>query len=124
MQAGRKFILDVDQNCETTASHVMQVLVSAGFYVIQSFDLHSAIEANSQCLCLKDICTCQMIVLLVYPKNCPPASLILDNYGLNTTISLALDASQSTPLYWTTKICNSLEEAFIPNKVCHNQQSD
>lgn len=117
MQAGRKFILDVDQNCEATTAQVMKILASAGFYVIQSFDLHSAIEAHSQCFCSENTCTCQMIILLVYPKNCPPASVILDNDGLNTTISLVLDAAQSTPLYWTTKICNSLEEAFTPNKV-------
>lgn len=117
MQAGRKIILDVDQNCEITASQVMQVLISAGYYVIQSFDLHSAIETHLQCLCPDNTCTCQMIVLLVYPKNCSPASLILDNTGLNTTISLALDASQSIPFYWITKICNLLEETFIANKV-------
>jgi hypothetical protein len=62
MQAGRKLILDVDQNCETTASHIMQILVSAGYNVIKSFDLYSAIETHSQCLCSEDICTCQMIV--------------------------------------------------------------
>ncbi len=116
MQAGRKLILDVDQNCETTASQVMQILESAGYYVIQSFDLHSAIKAQRQCLCAEDTCTCQMIVLLVYPKNCPPTSLILENNGLITTISLVLDTTQLTPIYWTSKICNSLEEAFIPNK--------
>jgi hypothetical protein len=117
MQAGRKLILDVDQNCETTASQVMQVFVSAGYCVIKSFDLHSAIETHSQCLCPEDICPCQMIVLLVYPKNYPPASLILDSDGLKTTISLVLDASQSIPLYWNTEICNLLEESIIQNKV-------
>jgi hypothetical protein len=113
MQAGRKSIFSLVLNCETAASQVKQTLVSEGYDVIQSFNFHSAIKTSPQCLCAEDPCFYQMIVLLVYPRNCPPISLILYGNELNTTVSLTLDASHPTLPYWITKISDALAEAFM-----------
>ena len=72
MNAGSQPILVVNQACGCTVTQVTEQFKSAGYAVVQSFDLLSAIDArHSKCIC-------QMVVLLVYGKDGPPVTIILD----------------------------------------------
>ncbi len=116
MQAGRQLILNLDIDCETAASLIKELLKSSGYFVFQSFDLHSVINGHQQCLCAEGSCNCQMIILLVYPRSRPPATLILDGGAANTSVALALNTSQPILPYWITRISDLLMQALTSGK--------
>lgn len=88
MNAGKQPILVVNQACDCTVAQVTEQFKSAGYAVVQSFDLLSAMDARTQC-------TCQMIILLVYGKDGPPATVILDGNDVSTSIFLENEPERS-----------------------------
>src|SRR6266540_2239663 len=84
--------LALDQTCEQVQAWVYGKLTSAGFRVVQTFDLHIARLAHPDCPCPHhgtDECNCQLVVLLVYGKQEDPATLVLHGQDGKTWISLA-----------------------------------
>lgn len=88
MNAGKQPILVVNQACKCTVAQVTELFRSAGYAVVQSFDLLSAIDARTRCIC-------QMVVLLVYGKDGPPATVILDGNDISTSIFLENEPERS-----------------------------
>lgn len=84
MYSGKQPLLVLNQGCNCTADQVSDHLDAAGFSVVRSFDLISAQQGSSNC-------DCQMIILLVYGQDGPPASLIFDGTQFNTSIFLEND---------------------------------
>jgi hypothetical protein len=89
MNAGKQPIFVIEQECNCTAAQATDQLISAGFSVVKSFDLDSAISSRSNC-------GCQMVVLLVYSYSGPPATLILDGSVTHTSIYLENDPDRSS----------------------------
>lgn len=81
-------IFTVPQACQTTLHQVEDTLRSAGYTVLQSFDLQTAMGNRTPCACGKQPCTCQMAVLLVYAQDGPPATLIFDRNPSKTSLAL------------------------------------
>ncbi len=85
--------LVLDQPCDQVLTLVNQQLTSAGFRVVQTFDLQVARLAHADCPCPHhgtDQCNCQMIVLLVYRKQQDdPATLVIHGQDGKTWLSLA-----------------------------------
>lgn len=55
-------------------------LEQAGYQVMRTFDLHAARLAHLDCPCPHhgtEQCTCQMVVLLVYQGDSPPATMVI-----------------------------------------------
>jgi len=88
MKSGKQPILILDQDCRYSVIKVTDQLNAAGFTVVQSFDLQSALAKYHDCLC-------QMIVLLAYFQDGPPATLILNGNHLGTSIFLENDPEGS-----------------------------
>ena len=95
MNAGRQPILVVNQACSCTVTQVTDQLSMAGYAVVQSFNLLSALAKHSKCLC-------QMVVLLVYGQDGPPATIILDGDDLSTSIFLENEPERSSRARLTT----------------------
>ena len=85
--------LALDQNCEHVQAWVKRQLTSAGFRVVETFDLQDARLAHSDCPCPHhgtDRCNCQMLVLLVYQKKQEKtATLVIHGQDDKTWLSLA-----------------------------------
>jgi hypothetical protein len=91
-------ILTLGQSAETTVAWIVQRLMSSGFQVEQTFDLHAARMSQVDCPCPnhgKSDCTCQMVVLLVHGQETQTRTIVV--YGLDgeTCISLLDMAGQS-----------------------------
>ena len=68
MNAGKQPILVVNQACGCTVTQVTEQFKSAGYAVVQSFDLLSAMDTRTRCIC-------QLVVLLIYGKDGPPGEV-------------------------------------------------
>jgi hypothetical protein len=89
MNAGKQPILVLNQNCSCTVTHVTDQLNAAGYSVVRSFDLFSALARSSKCIC-------KIVFLLVYGQDGPPSTLILDGNDLSTSVFLENDAERSS----------------------------
>lgn len=106
MNTGRQPILVVNQACSCTVTQVTYQLSTAGYAVVQSFNLLSALAKHSKCLC-------QIVVLLVYEQDGPPATIILDGDDLSTSIFLENEPGHSSRARFTT-LLSSIAETVDP----------
>ena len=79
----------MEQECNCTAAQATDQLVSAGYSVVKSFDLDTALSSQTNC-------GCQLVVLLVYNHSGPPATLILDGSVTHTSIYIENDPDRSS----------------------------
>lgn len=89
--------LALDQPCDQVLTLVNQQLTSAGFRVVQTFDLQVARLAHPDCPCPQHgtaDCNCQMIVLLIYQKKSDPVTLVIHGQDGKTWLSLAIPADR------------------------------
>lgn len=93
MNAGNQPLLVLPEPLDSVEMQVSSVLRSAGYLLIKSFDLHTATRTCKDCECTT-LCDCQMIVLLVYPPQGPPITLILDGNEFETALYLVNDSCQ------------------------------
>ena len=104
----------LDQPCDQVLTLVNQQLTSAGFRVVQTFDLQVARLAHPDCPCPHhgtNDCNCQMVVLLVYRKQDDPATLVIHGQDGRTWVSLAGPASKRANQHLETAI----RRAIIPH---------
>lgn len=103
--------LSVDRSCEETLQWLSQRLSRAGFRTLQTFDLHDARFAVTDCACPHhgtDQCDCQMVVVLIYGKAEEPATLMLHGNDGQTWLSLV-----DTPLqHPDPSLQSSIEQAL------------
>lgn len=84
-------ILTLQTDSQTAIEQSMRQLELAGLQVVRSFDLKVARAAHVGCTCPHhgtEQCDCQMVVLLVYGQDGPPATLVVHGYDGQTEISL------------------------------------
>lgn len=78
---GKKPLAIIEIQCSFLRTPLTNALEKAGLWVLQSFDLKSSQALQENCSCASHItheCTCELVVLLVYPKVGNPATLVLD----------------------------------------------
>jgi hypothetical protein len=84
--------LALNQCCEQVQAWVNEILTSAGFRIVPTFDLQIARLAHPKCHCPHhgtDQCNCQLVILLVYGKQEDPATLVIHGQDGKAWISLA-----------------------------------
>lgn len=70
----------LNKACDEAALWVVRRLEQTGFHVVRTFDLQAARSAHLDCPCPYHgtaQCTCQMVVVLVYHGNRPPATMVI-----------------------------------------------
>ena len=122
--------LALDQTCEQVQGWVNQQLTDAGFRVVQTFDLHVACLAHSDCPCPHhgtDDCNCQMVVLLVYQMKGDPVTLVVHGQDDRTWLSLANPTGQNTNHHLEMLVRRALTprmpHALEPSEVPYETQS-
>lgn len=88
--------LTLDQTCVQVQMWVDQQLTGTGFRVVQTFDLQVARMGHPSCTCPNhgtDACNCQMLVLLIYPQNGEPATLIIHGQEDKSWLSITIPES-------------------------------
>ena len=100
MNTDNQPLVSTQQDCNSVVAQVTAALKSTGYFVMQSFDLHSAMTDHGGCNCDPDSCTCQMVVLLVYAQKGPPVTLIFDSNHSQTFVYLVNSPSHSALPGW------------------------
>ena len=92
--------LILEQACEEAIEWVTRRIGYAGLQVVRTFDLHDtrsqAGATFASCPCPyhdTEQCDCQMVVLLVYSRDCQPVSLVAHGHHGQTWFSV-VDTSQ------------------------------
>jgi len=114
MNAGNQPLVSIQQDCDSVVAQVTTALKSAGYFVMQSFDLHSAMKPHSSCACAQDACSCQMVVLLVYAQDGPPATLIFDSDEIRTFVYLVNSPTHTAQPVWTGRLIHLLPDTLFP----------
>jgi hypothetical protein len=111
--------LVLDQTCGQVQVWANQQLTSAGFRVVQTFDLQVARLAHPDCTCPNhgtEDCNCQMVVLLVYPKKGAPATLVIHGQEDKSWLSLSVPEGRRFNQRFETAILRTLRPKF-PNMI-------
>ena len=95
MNAGNQPLTIMHMDCNSAVLQATTTLRSAGYLVLKSFDLHSAIPTPNSCHCDPGFCTCQMVVLMIYAHEGPPVVLTFDSDGSQTLVNLVNNPQQS-----------------------------
>jgi hypothetical protein len=115
MNAGNQPLVYIQKDCATVVAQVTSALKIAGYFVMQSFDLHSAMKAHSDCVCAKDSCSCRMVIILVYTQDGPPATLIFDSDETQTIIYLVYSPTTIAQPVWIGKLTHLLPDTLFPS---------
>lgn len=99
--------LVLDQTCDQVLTWVREKLTGADFRVVQTFNLQVARLAHPECPCPHhgtDDCSCQMVVLLVYPKQDDPATLVIHGQERRSWVSVAGPVGKHSNQHFETSI--------------------
>jgi len=106
-------ILTLQADSQTAIEQSMQRLNLAGLQVVRSFDLKAARAAHVGCTCPHhgtDQCDCQMVVLLVYAQDGPPATLVVHGHDGKTQFAL-VDTPEQRP---APELVDTIVQAILP----------
>ena len=102
----------MQQDCDSAVTQVTTALQSGGFSVLQSFDLQSAMKSSTACGGNQDSSARQMVVLLVYAPEGPPATLIFDSNRCQTHVHLGSGPAQPVHPAWIKRLSQLLPVTF------------
>ena len=83
--------LILEQPCGDAIDWVARQIDRAGLRVVRTFDLQVARQTQTSCPCPHhgtEQCDCQMVILLVYARECQPISIIAHGYNGQTWFSV------------------------------------
>jgi hypothetical protein len=106
-------IITLQADSQTAIEQSMQRLNLAGLQVMRSFDLRVARAAHVGCNCPHhgtDQCDCQMVVLLVYDQDSPPATLVVHGHDGETQFAL-VDTPEQHP---APELINTIVHSITP----------
>ena len=106
-------ILTLQTDSQSAIEQSMRQLELAGLQVLRSFDLKVARATHVGCTCPHhgtDQCDCQMVVLLVYGQDEPPATLVIHGHDGQTQIAL-VDTPYQHP---TSHLVETILQAVVP----------
>ena len=114
MNAGNQPFINVKQDCDYVVAQVTAALKSAGYFVMQSFDLRTVMQHDSGCVCAQSSCSCQMIVLLVYAQDCSPATLLFASQANVTSVYIVDGPTNTAQPVWTGRLTQLLPDTLFP----------
>ncbi len=114
MNTGSQPLIVMYQDCESTVAQVTTALQSTGYFVQQSFNLRTALNGPSGCANDQDECICQMVILLVYAQEGPPATLVFDSNPSQTLLSLVTGSTQLAHPSLIGKLTQLLPNKLFP----------
>jgi hypothetical protein len=117
MHAGIQPLFVMQQDCDSVVANVSAALKSAGYFVLQSFNLQSSMTAQASCSCGQDSCTCQMVVLLIYAEEGPPVTLIFDSNQTQTSLYLVNSPNQPLQHGWNEKLFQLIPKTILSTGV-------
>ena len=91
MNQGKSPLFTLQQECCRVEQVLIHSFDSAGIRFIRSFDLKTTQAKSKSFDCPyhgTSPCTCQLVIILVYPNNCCPLRLILEGRDAETHIYL------------------------------------
>ena len=97
---GRKPLQIARVRCSRLVEPVERALIGEGLWAFESFDLRSVRALHEGCSCPHHgsaECTCEMVVLLVYPAAGDPVSLVLDGRDGQTCVFIAAETAGAPP---------------------------
>jgi hypothetical protein len=114
-------IVTLQTESQAAIEQSIRQLDLAGLQVVRSFDLKVARSAHLECTCPNhgtDLCDCQLVVLLVYGQDGPPATLVVHGHDGQTHIAL-VDTTRQCPspqlvsaimraIHSTSKLCQKI----------------
>lgn len=103
-------------DCDEVISQVTQQLITAGYTVLESFDLHSVRAAHSDCTCPHhgtEKCNCQFVVLLVYGNDANPITLTIHSCDQQTELSIVDTPGQQESMQLKTSIQQAIEPSYF-----------
>lgn len=99
--------LTLNQAWSDVSAWVTHQLSNSGLWLIQTFNLQAARQAQIDCTCPhhgKSECNCQILVLLVYRHTGNPITLMIHGYDSITWLSLVDIPGQRADPYFETLI--------------------
>lgn len=84
-------LLNLSTGWQSAISWAIRRLKRAGLQAVRSFDLQVARSAHLDCSCPHhgtELCDCQMVVILVYDQQNPPATLVAHSHDRQTQFTL------------------------------------
>jgi hypothetical protein len=106
-------IIPLQTDSQSAIEQLLRKLNLAGLQVVRSFDLKVARAAHVGCSCPHhgtEQCDCQMVVLLVYDQDGPPATLVIHGYDGQTQIAL-VDTSEQRP---ASQLVEEIVQIILP----------
>jgi hypothetical protein len=106
-------ILTLQSDSHMAIEGSIRRLERSGLQVMRSFDLKVARAAHVGCTCPNhgtDQCDCQLVVLLVYAQDGPPATLVVHGHDGQTQIAL-VDTPEQSP---APQLVNAIRQAILP----------
>lgn len=98
---GKPPTLIVKARCSQYLAPLKKELSDAGYWAIQSFDLQNTRALHEEgCTCTyhdTGHCTCEMVVLLIYPAEGEPVTLMLDGRDGFTFVYLMEEPGNTKP---------------------------
>ncbi|NJC95432.1 MAG: hypothetical protein FIB03_03675 [Anaerolineae bacterium] len=123
--------LALDRSCDQAQAWVNQQLTKDGWRIVRTFDLQVARVGHPGCTCPNhgtDACNCQMVVLLIYPQNGDPATLIIHGQGDKSWLSLTVSENGRTNQRFGAVIQKTLQDLadllLITDVVYEDDQSN
>ena len=98
MNQGKTPLFTLHQECSCVEQKLTRSFDAVGIRFIRSFDLKMAQSAKNVFSCPVHTtapCTCQLVILLVYPQNCSPLGLILEGRDAETLIYLETNSESA-----------------------------
>ncbi len=113
MNAGNSPFFVLPEPSDAVEILISSVLRSAGYLVVKSFDLHTAIQNHEGCECRSDSCDCQIIVLLIYAPQGAPITLMLDGNKNETSVYLVNDSNHPAHSILVQKFAQRLPDTLL-----------
>ncbi|MDP2964625.1 MAG: hypothetical protein Q8N39_01155 [Pelolinea sp.] len=116
---GNKPLAIIEIQCSFFRTLLINALEKAGLWVLQSFDLKSSRALQEDCSCVNhgtSQCTCELVVLLVYPKVGNPVTLVLDGKEGMTFIFITDETENQYPTPLIKIIEGAIQKVSFNNK--------
>lgn len=121
MNAGRKPLFVLDQDCLAITDRVIEEVEKAGMQTMRSFDL-DLLRSTGRGYCCPvhgtNHCTCHFVILLILRREFGSLTLIFE--GMDQKTSVYLDSSPGiTDEKVDPSLTLALINAFFPQKLIH-----
>jgi hypothetical protein len=106
----------IEVQCSLFRTPFINALEKAGLWVLQSFDLKSSRALPEDCQCANRCdsqCTCDLVVLLVYPIVGNPITLVLDGRDKKTFIFITDETENQQPTPLTKVVEAAIQKVFF-----------